>query len=94
MRFAGAEPDESRHDTEHRARDRRPPGGAGAVLRAGRAVLAHAPLLRRQPERRAQELPEHDRRKLRMPVNTRAIQTKTRKRISPIVPNCRVEVVR
>ena len=77
MIYPGTEPDESRHDTEHRARNRRPPGGAGPVLRAGRSLLAHAALLRRQPERRAEKLPEHDRRELRVPVNTGAIETTT-----------------
>ena len=65
----GIESDQSRDHPEYCPRHRWPSGSAGAVLRARRPLFADVALLRRQSQRRIEELSEHDGRKLRLPVN-------------------------
>jgi len=59
---------EPRDDPEPGARGRSGPGSAGAVLRPGQALLHHAAVLRREWQRGAEELPQHDRPEVRVPL--------------------------
>lgn len=65
----GAEAVQPRHPSEPRARAGRRPPGTRPLLRAAPALPRHAAVLRSHAQRRAQELPQHGRRVLRLPLS-------------------------